>query len=162
MTGRRTPLLAAALLSATLVVTGCGADGPVAMPTVDGVPSASTSTGSSPTLELGAPPAAAAAARCAPLEPAFLTGMDVAVDATVTDVGDGTVTLDPARWWSGGPADSLVLRDSSELARLLGGVPEFEVGQRYLVAASRGRVAVCGFTAPWSAELEAVYAEAFS
>ena len=37
----------------------------------------------------------------------------------------------------------------------------FEAGQRYLVTANGGFVTVCGFSAPYSADLAAMYAQAF-
>ncbi len=37
----------------------------------------------------------------------------------------------------------------------------FEEGGRYLVSATDGRVTVCGFSAPYSAELAALYEQAF-
>ena len=38
---------------------------------------------------------------------------------------------------------------------------DFQTGQRYLVSANDGFVTVCGFTAPYSDDLAALYAEAF-
>jgi hypothetical protein len=41
------------------------------------------------------------------------------------------------------------------------GAADFKAGQRYLVSANDGFVTVCGFTAPYSDDLAALYAEAF-
>ena len=38
---------------------------------------------------------------------------------------------------------------------------DFQAGQRYLVSANDGFVTVCGFTAAYSDDLAALYAEAF-
>ena len=37
----------------------------------------------------------------------------------------------------------------------------FEEGGRYLVSATDGRVTLCGFSAPYSTELAALYDQAF-
>ena len=47
-----------------------------------------------------------------------------------------------------------------DLQALLAAV-DFREGERYLVAASDGRVTLCGFSGPFSEELAELYAKAF-
>lgn len=90
-----------------------------------------------------------------------LARMDTALDGTVAGVSGDVVTLEVSRWYAGGGADLVELRSSGELAALLGGVPELEPGQRYLVSAVDGTVTACGFTAPWSPVRAEMFERAF-
>ena len=71
------------------------------------------------------------------------------------------MTLGVGHWYRGGDADQVTVdgpagRPPGALAAV-----DFQDGQRYLVAANDGLVTVCGFTAAYSDELAALYAEAF-
>jgi len=111
--------------------------------------------------ELGAPPAAAYSARCMVPTSAALAQQTMAVDATVTTLADGVVTLTPSHWYAGRATDLVrVQAPQQDLQGLLGAV-ELHEGGRYLVSATRGQVAVCGFSGPWSSRLAALYADAF-
>jgi hypothetical protein len=111
--------------------------------------------------ELSAPPAAAYSARCMVPTSAVLARQTVAVDATVTTIAGGVVTLTPSHWYAGDPTDLVrVQAPPQDLQALLGAV-RFQEGGRYLVAASGGQVAVCGFSGPWSSRLASLYADAF-
>jgi hypothetical protein len=85
----------------------------------------------------------------------------VAFDGTVTTIADGVVTLTPSHWYSGTATDLVRVRAPSEDMQQLVSAVKFEVGGRYLVSATDGEVTVCGFSAPYSAELASIYAEAF-
>lgn len=145
----------AAAAAAVAVLAGLGAwwaaggDGSEAPPAAD-APSVTVLT---------LPPAAPA--RCMVVTPDLLARQTTAFEGTVTAVEDGTATLEPARWYAGDPTDLVRLDAPSEDAvRLLGAV-RFEVGQRYLVAATDGEVALCGISASYSPTYAAMYAEAF-
>ena len=91
----------------------------------------------------------------------MLARQTVAFDGTVTTLEDGGVVLTPTTWYAGEPTDLVeVQAPPAELEGLLLAV-QFEEGGRYLVSATDGRVTVCGFSAPYSAELAALYEQAF-
>ncbi len=101
------------------------------------------------------------AGRCMVPTPEVLGGAASAVDAEVTAVEDGRATLTPTTWYAGEETDEVeVAAGSADLAALIG-APQFEEGQRYLVAANEeGKVMVCGFSGPYDEELADLYAEA--
>ena len=71
------------------------------------------------------------------------------------------VTLDVSDWYRGGPPTrSPSSAPPTDMQALVAG-GDFQAGQRYLVSANDGFVTVCGFTAPYSDDLAALYAEAF-
>ena len=102
------------------------------------------------------------AGRCMVPSPEVLGGAAYAVDAEVTAVEDGRATLAPTAWYAGEETDEVeVAAGSADLAALIG-APQFEEGQRYLVAADgAGKVMVCGFSGPYDERLADLYAEAF-
>jgi hypothetical protein len=111
--------------------------------------------------ELSAPSDAAYRARCMVPNAETLALQSVAFDGTVTALADGVVTLTPSHWYAGGPTDLVRVRaPSAEMQRLVGAV-RLENGGRYLVSATEGRITVCGFSAPYSAGLAALYQRAF-
>ncbi|MBA2954419.1 hypothetical protein GON03_08800 [Nocardioides sp. MAH-18] len=103
----------------------------------------------------------AGSGKCMVPTPEALAQAQVAFDGTVTSIEGDTVVLEPTTWYAGGPATSVVLDAPSEqMQRVASGVA-FEVGGRYLVSAVGGHVTLCGFSAPYSPELAAVYEQAF-
>ena len=111
--------------------------------------------------ELRAPAASAYAARCMLPNARTIASQSVAFEGTVDDLSDGRVRLTPTRWYHGSPTDTVTIEaPAPELADLIGAA-RFEAGRSYLVSATDGRVTVCGHTAPYSADLAALYAEAF-
>lgn len=159
------------LLVVPLVVlsglTACGADD-------DGAERASDDTSSSPTgagaSESGTDDAGtlaltadgAAAAKCAVPVPDTLATFDTAFAGTVTALDDGTATLSVDEWYAGGDgADTVtVTSPSAQLQDLLLAV-DFQEGRSYLVSADGDRVTLCGYSGEDSAEMQALYAEAF-
>ena len=125
-------------------------------------PTADDTTLTEPTVtELSAPDASAYSAKCMVPNAEILAEQSVAIDGTVIAIGDGVVTLTPTSWYAGDPTDVVrVQAPGAELEQLLSAV-RFEEGGRYLVSATGGRVTLCGFSAPYSAELAALYGEAF-
>lgn len=107
-------------------------------------------------------PDPARAGRCMVPSAGVLATKPVAFDGTVQSVEDGMVTLAPTRWYAGEPTARVTVEGPSDHLRSLVVSLDFEEGGRYLVAASEdGDVMVCGFSAPYSEDLAAMYADAF-
>lgn len=176
--GRRRPRnrwLAAAAAAAVLVAGGvvaavvAGDDEPEPLATVTPTETAGADPGSTPgdaeQVVLAAPPASSA--RCMVPTAEAVARMEVALDGTVREVAGDQVRLEVAEWYAGDPVEGdadatvAVLTNPVDLRAAIGGVPDFEVGQRWLVAGSRGTVAVCGFTAPWTPARARVFEQAF-
>lgn len=173
---RTTWTVAAVAVAALVVGTGLtlkmiGDDGGT-VPTAGDTASVPAAPGSPSTGDDGGPEetvtdltagGAATSGRCLTpaAAPQVVAGQDTVVDATVESVSGGTVTLRPTRFYAGDPTDLVVVQaPGPELEALLSAV-RFEEGGRYLVAATDGRVTLCGFTDRWSQELADVYATAF-
>lgn len=169
---RRTPLLAAAAAVAVIAVGGglvlAGGSDDTAP---DRAAAESASTSGDDAGEAAAAPtvtdltdAGGVSAKCLPPEsnPQVVAAQEVVVDAVATEVSDDTVTLTPSRWFAGAPTDLVVIAAPPAAGRMSEMSVEFVPGERYLVSATGGAVTACGFTAPWSADLEAVYEAAFS
>lgn len=115
------------------------------------------------TVVLAAP--AAGAGRCMVPTAESVARMELALDATVREVDAQAVTLEVGQWYAGDDdttaATTVELRNPVELTAALGGVPDFAVGQRWLVSGGAGTVAVCGFTTPWTPASARLYQQAF-
>ena len=99
--------------------------------------------------------------RCMVPDADALRAQEVAFDGTVSTVAGGEATLEPSRFFAGDPTDLVVVKaPDGELQALLAAV-DFREGERYLVAATGGSVAVCGLSGHYSQDLAALYAEAF-
>lgn len=92
---------------------------------------------------------------------AALEQMTVALAGTATAVSESEVRLEVSRWYRGGDAGTVVLRNAPEQQQALVGATDFLVGEDYLVSASDGSVSVCGLTGPVSPELQSAYDEAY-
>ena len=97
---------------------------------------------------------------CIAFDVAFLRDMPVAFAGTVTDVAEGSVTLDVDHWYKGGDAGVVTVANPAGASVALDGV-EFTDGDRFLVTATDGVVNGCGFSGPATAELEHAFDEAF-
>lgn len=145
---------------ALLLFPGDKDTGLVANPSQSSTPGGDETTPSSVTV--AAPDPAAYTARCMPPSAELLQNADLAVDATVTSVSDGQVTLSVNDTFHGTKTDQVVVESPPKaLSKLLVSV-DFVKGERYLLAASDGKVMICGMTAPYSAELERVYGQSFA
>ena len=100
-------------------------------------------------------------ARCMPVEPETLGKAETAFDGEVLTVDDDAVTLAVREWYAGGDKAAQVRLDLARVPQTLTGYFDFAKGSRYLVAANDDTVLVCGFSGPWSKDLEQVYAAAF-
>jgi hypothetical protein len=155
---RRTPLTWLVAAAAVLVIAGVGA---FALLGGEDPPSVPTAEEPAPTvLELSARPPSAA--KCAAPTAELLALQEIGFDGTVTSITDGLVTLEVGHWYRGGDADQVTVGAPPEDLQALLLAADFQEGQRYLVSASEGFVSVCGFTAAYSDDLAALYAEAFS
>ena len=85
----------------------------------------------------------------------------VAFDGVVRSVTGGEATLVPTHFYAGEETEQVVVQaPDGDLQALLAAV-DFHEGERYLVAASDGRVTLCGFSDAYSEELAGLYAQAF-
>lgn len=99
--------------------------------------------------------------RCMIPDAELLAQQEIAFDGTVASVAGGEATLEPSRFFVGDPTDQVVVAaPDRDLQALLAAV-DFREGERYLVAATGGTVAVCGLSGRYTEELAALYAEAF-
>ena len=143
--------------AAVLVIVGVGAFALLGGGDDPAVPSAKEPPPSVMTLSARPP----TTAKCMVVSPAVLQQQEVAFDGTVHSISDGLVTLDVSHWYLGGDADQVIVQAPNADLQALVQAADFKIGQRYLVSATGGSVTVCGFTAPYSAELAAMYDEAF-
>ena len=158
----RGPLTWLVAAAAVLLIGGAGLFGLV---NHDFGTTAPPSAGGAPKLthsQLRAPGPQAYAARCMVPNARILSTQTVAFEGMVEDVSDEAVTLRTTHWYHGSPTGLVtVTAPPADLAALVGAT-EFEVGGRYLVSATDGLVSVCGLSGPWSADLAALYGEAFT
>jgi hypothetical protein len=99
-------------------------------------------------------------AMCLAYDPANLPTMEIVFDGTVTAVDGDQVTFDVNEGWKGAKG-SITLTDPDTSVALLGAVPDFEVGGRYLVTASGSDINACGYTLDYDAETAAEWGAAF-
>lgn len=123
-------------------------------------PSATTTDGTDGTVELALP--AQESARCMPVDAETLGRAETAFDGEVLSVEDDAVTLAVREWYAGGGDAAQVRLDLAQVPSSLAGSFDFQQSKRYLVAANDDTVMVCGFSAPWSADLERTYTDAFA
>ena len=112
-------------------------------------------------LALALPGGDPALQSCLPVSAEVLAPVPVAFAGTVTAVTDGEVRLEVDRWYRGGDAGTVVLRNPGQDAQALVGAADFRAGEEYLVSADQGTVSVCGLTGPATPELQVLYDEAF-
>ncbi|MGB0101651.1 MAG: hypothetical protein WBP61_15340 [Nocardioides sp.] len=159
-TRRRSPLTWLVAAAAVLIIAGIGLfailgqdDGPTAPPTALDEPTVT---------ELAAPAEAAYAARCMVPNADLLAQQDIAFDGTVTAIDDDAVTLSVEQWYAGDPTDVVQVQAPAEELQRVAAAVDFEDGGRYLVSATDGRVTLCGFSAPYTADLAGLYTQAFA
>lgn len=163
-TRRRGPLTWLVAAAAVVVIVGAGLffllngdDAPITA--ADPEPTTPASTEGTVT-ELTAP--GDTQARCMVPSAKAMAGNEVAFDGTVESIEGDRVTLVPSEWYAGEPTDRVTVQAPSEALQALLVAVKFEEGGRYLVTSSDGeQLMVCGFSAPYSAGLASMYAEAF-
>lgn len=159
----RSPLTWLVAAAAAVIIAGVGL---FAVMNIDDdttpAPSADDTHLADPTVTtLEAPDAAAASAKCMVPNAEVVAQQEIAFDGTVTAIVGDLVTLAPTTWYAGEPTDLVEVQAPPADMRMLLSAVEFEDGGRYLVSATDGRVTLCGFSALYSEELAAIYAEAF-
>jgi hypothetical protein len=157
----RGPLTWLVAAAALVVIAGVGFFGIRALTGDDTTPLSAEPTPQT-TTSLTGPADGAASAKCAVPTAELMAGLPVAFDGTVTSVDGDEVMLEPTHWYAGTPSDVVVVTAPGEQWEQLLSAVHFEEGGRYLVSAGAdSAVTVCGFSAPYSDELAAVYAKAF-
>ena len=99
-------------------------------------------------------------ASCLAYDPAELPTFDVVFDGTVTAIDGDRVTFDVNEGWKGADG-SITLTDPNVDAALVGPMPDFEVGGRYLVSAAGDVMNACNYTLDHSADEAEAWAAAF-
>ena len=102
-----------------------------------------------------------AMASCLMYDPATLPTFDVVFDGTVTAIDGDQVTFTVNTVWKGVDGTVTLTNPSTSVA-LVGPVPDFEVGGRYLVTAAGTNINECGYTLDFDAETAASWAAAFA
>jgi hypothetical protein len=157
---RRTPLTWLVAAAAVLVIAGVGAFS-ILGGEEEQQPTAGTPEQTVPSvLELTAP--AGAQGRCAMVTTEILSRQDIAFEGTVTAVDGTRVALQVEHWYRGGDTEVVVVEAPRAALHALIQAVTFEEGGRYLVSATDGAVSVCGFSAEYSDDLAALYAQAFA
>lgn len=120
-------------------------------------------TSDKPTVTtLQAPGEATYDARCMVPNADTLRRAEVAFRGTVTQLSDAEAVLEVTEWFAGDETDQVTVQaPGSGLSMLLSAV-EFTEGGDFLVAATGGRVMICGFSDAYDAELAALYDQAFA
>ena len=157
-TRHRGPLTWMVAAAAVVVIAAGGILGVRALTGDEPGPAAPQAEPASITLAV---PDNAGASKCMVPNAEALAAADVAFDGTVTAINGDDVVLTPMTWYAGGPADTVVVEAPSEEMQEVASGVSFQVGGRYLVSAVDDRVTLCGFSAPYDAQLAALYAQAF-
>ncbi len=99
-------------------------------------------------------------ASCLIYDPSILPTMEIVFDGVVAAIDGDKVTFDVKTGWKG-VGDRVTLTDPNIEASLLGDLPDFEVGGRYLVTAAGGNINACGYTLDYDAKTASEWAAAF-
>lgn len=142
----------------TLIAVRGGEPEPAASPQGEQSAEPRTPAAGVTTLAAGDP---TAAGRCLPPSGQALAGQDVAFAGTVEQVADGVVTLRADEVYAGEISDRVEIEAPDASLEMLIGAVGFEVGGRYLVAASEGSISYCGLTGPATPALQRLYDQAF-
>jgi len=99
-------------------------------------------------------------ASCLMYDPATLPTFDIVFDGTVSAIHGDQVTFNVNDGWKG--ADGSITLTAQDLGvALVGPMPDFAVGGRYLVTAAGSNINSCGYTLDYDAETAATWAAAF-
>ena len=101
------------------------------------------------------------AASCLVYDPANLPMNDVVFDGTVTAIDGDQITFDVNTDFKGA-GDSITLTVPAADPALVGQLPAFEVGGRYLVTAYGTTINACGYTLDYDPDRAAAWAAAFA
>ena len=107
------------------------------------------------------PAAGGGLASCLAYDPANLPTFDIVFDGTVTAVDGDQVTFDVNEGWKGADGSVTLTAPQVDVA-LVGPVPDFQVGGRYLVSAAGSDINACNYTLDYDAATAADWAAAFA
>ena len=107
------------------------------------------------------PAAGGGMASCLAYDPASLPTFDIVFDGTVTAIDGEQVTFDVIDGWKGVDGRITLTTPDTDIA-LIGPMPDFAVGARYLVSAAGSNINTCGFTLDYDAGTAADWAAAFA
>lgn len=107
------------------------------------------------------PAAGGGMASCLVYDPANLPTFDIVFDGTVSAVDGDQVTFDVNEGWKSADGSVTLTAPDTDVA-LLGEMPEFRVGGRYLVTAAGSNINACGYTLDYDADTAAAWAAAFA
>jgi hypothetical protein len=100
-------------------------------------------------------------ASCLAYDTANLPTFDVVFDGTVTALDGDRVTFAVNDGWKGADGSVTLTAPATDPA-LVGEMPDFEVGGRYLVTAAGSTINACGYTLDYDAGTAAHWAAAFA
>jgi hypothetical protein len=100
-------------------------------------------------------------ASCIMYDPALLPTFDIVFDGTVTAVEGDQVTFAVGTGWKGVDG-SVTLTSPGSAISLEGGLPDLQIGGRYLVTAAGGNINGCGYTLAYDEATAASWAAAFA
>ena len=106
------------------------------------------------------PAAGGGVASCLVYDPANLPTFDKVFDGTVTAVDGDQVTFQVNTGWKDAEGSVTLTAPSVDIA-LVGPMPEFKVGSRYLVTTAGSTINACGYTLDYDAATAAAWAAAF-
>jgi hypothetical protein len=101
------------------------------------------------------------AASCIMYDPALLPTFEIVFDGTVTAIEGDQVMFEVVAGWKGVDGSVTLTRPGTSVA-LVGPMPDFEVGGRYLVTAAGGSINGCGYTLAHDADTADTWAAAFA
>jgi hypothetical protein len=107
------------------------------------------------------PAAGGGMASCLAYDPAILPTFDIVFDGTVGSIDGDQVTFDVETGWKGVDGKVTLTAPVTDIA-LVGPMPAFEVGGRYLVTAAGSDINACGYTLDYDAATAADWAAAFA
>lgn len=157
-TRNRGPLTWLVAAAAVVLIAGVGLFGFLNHDAGDDVPTA----GHQPSVTHLTAPAAGSQGKCMVPNTRVLRLQTLAFEGTVQDISGDVVTLAPSHVYAGDVADVVEVEAPSADLQALVLATKFEKGGRYLVSATDGKVTVCGFSGPYTADLAALYDQAFS
>ena len=108
----------------------------------------------------GNPAAGGGVASCLVYDPANLPTFETVFDGTVSAIDGDQVTFTVNEGWKGAEGTITLTAPQVDIA-LTGPLPEFKVGNRYLVTAAGSTISACGYTLDYDADTAAKWAAAF-
>ena len=157
----RSPLTWLVAAAAVVIIAAVGAFGVLRHDAGSDQPP-SAARDQTPTVTELTGPSGGVDAKCMVPSAAVLGQATLAFEGTVQKITDGVVTLVPSHVYAGPATDVVTITAAPEAMQQLVGAVKFEDNGRYLISSTNGQVSVCGFSGPYTADLAALYDEAFA